>query len=620
MASQLQHTTNREVIRPARILKVKKGQLLLYEGRAARVIAVCSPNEVLLRIDGTDETLWTAAGKLCAYLAVPSPELPTRPFQPNEDDAAMTRATQWVCQFERYVSNNCLCSQDRAAIAETMESSERTVGRHLDLYLADPSPYSQLSCKPGPEKGVGMLSAPLEAIISRAIKEKYETEERPGIQATVDRAGLLAHAAGLTPPSYAAVHTRIQQLDRWKVARKRHGRVRGDALAGPAGPSLEGLMPLDFVQMDHAIVDVIVVDQDTREEIGRPWITLAIDVASRCVLGFYLTFDHPSQTSVSLTMEHSCCPKDQWLEEIGYEGEWLPFGLMKVIGWDNDKGFKPESLVKACRSYGIEPLYRRVRTPTHGAYIERYIGNYMGKVHLLKGTTFSNTKQREDYPSQKKAVMSLPELILWTAHQINGVYHNTPHGGMGGRTPLEAWQAARMRNGQYDIPAYPANRRAFRLSLLPGTYRKVSRSGISRFHLLYWDEALMPMMEDKKRYWVAHDPRNISCVYLREDGNEYLDIPWRDRSQRPMALFELDRAKRELKAQHDAPYSEAQVFKHLEQLRAIEENAEVTTRTARRDRARRPKIGALPEPAQRLCEIDYTQASFLLPDPLRARQ
>jgi hypothetical protein len=38
---------------------------------------------------------------------------------------------------------------------------------------------------------------------------------------------------------------------------------------------------LDFVQIDHTKVDVIVVDEQQRLPIGRSWITLAIDGYSR---------------------------------------------------------------------------------------------------------------------------------------------------------------------------------------------------------------------------------------------------------------------------------------------------------------------------------------------------
>jgi hypothetical protein len=36
-----------------------------------------------------------------------------------------------------------------------------------------------------------------------------------------------------------------------------------------------------LVQIDHTLVDVIVVDEIERKPIGRPWLTLVVDVATR---------------------------------------------------------------------------------------------------------------------------------------------------------------------------------------------------------------------------------------------------------------------------------------------------------------------------------------------------
>ena len=43
---------------------------------------------------------------------------------------------------------------------------------------------------------------------------------------------------------------------------------------------------LDVVQIDHTLVDVMVVDHEHWRSIGRRWLTLAVDVASRAVVGF----------------------------------------------------------------------------------------------------------------------------------------------------------------------------------------------------------------------------------------------------------------------------------------------------------------------------------------------
>lgn len=41
---------------------------------------------------------------------------------------------------------------------------------------------------------------------------------------------------------------------------------------------------MDILQIDHTRVDVIVVDRERRQPIGRPWLTLSIDIASRAVV------------------------------------------------------------------------------------------------------------------------------------------------------------------------------------------------------------------------------------------------------------------------------------------------------------------------------------------------
>ena len=54
--------------------------------------------------------------------------------------------------------------------------------------------------------------------------------------------------------------------------------------------------PLSVVQIDHTLVDIILVDPIDRLPIGRPYLTIAIDVYSRCIAGFILSLEAPSAT------------------------------------------------------------------------------------------------------------------------------------------------------------------------------------------------------------------------------------------------------------------------------------------------------------------------------------
>jgi putative transposase len=48
---------------------------------------------------------------------------------------------------------------------------------------------------------------------------------------------------------------------------------------------------LEMVQIDHTLVDVMVVDAIHRLSMGRSWITVAFDIATRTVLGGSVAMD-----------------------------------------------------------------------------------------------------------------------------------------------------------------------------------------------------------------------------------------------------------------------------------------------------------------------------------------
>ncbi|NDZ17630.1 hypothetical protein C7T35_39050 [Variovorax sp. WS11] len=70
---------------------------------------------------------------------------------------------------------------------------------------------------------------------------------------------------------------------------------------------------MELVQIDHTQSDLVVVDERWRKPIGRPWITLAIDIASRCVVGVYIAMERPSAATVALLLTRVALPKAPWL-------------------------------------------------------------------------------------------------------------------------------------------------------------------------------------------------------------------------------------------------------------------------------------------------------------------
>jgi len=102
----------------------------------------------------------------------------------------------------------------------------------------------------------------------------------------------------------------------------------------------------------------MVVDQLHRQSMGRPWISVAFDIATRTVLGFHLSLSAPSATSVGLVMAMVCLPKDQWLRERNLKLDWRPAGVPRVLSLDNAKEFHSVALRRGCERYGISLEYR----------------------------------------------------------------------------------------------------------------------------------------------------------------------------------------------------------------------------------------------------------------------
>jgi putative transposase len=170
-------------------------------------------------------------------------------------------------------------------------------------------------------------------------------------------------------------------------------------------------------------------------------LTLAIDVASRMVAGFYLSLEAPSAASVALAIQHVVTPKSEWLAARGLKGDWPVSGLPDVIHIDNAREFRSRALARGAAEYGVSLVHRPVAAPHYGGHIERLIGTMMGAVHLLPGTTFGNIAGRGAYDPEKHAAMTLDELERWLALQIVGRYHAEVHGSLL-LPPIAAWRDA----------------------------------------------------------------------------------------------------------------------------------------------------------------------------------
>lgn len=543
---------------------------------------------------------------------------------PGTSDLSLVPEAQWE-EARRCMSVIQPLANNPARGQEAIDNAVRELGFSraqvyilLRRYLADPRLTSLLPRRRGPDRGFSKLKVEVEKLVDETIDAVYLAQQRPRVSDLVMEIRRRCRAVGLMAPGRKAISARLRKRPRREVMSRREGRKAARDRFAPVVGSLEATWPLSLVQIDHTLVDVIVVDSVTRAPIQRPWLTLAIDVYSRCVVGFHLSLEPPSATSVALCIAHAALPKVQWLAERKIDAEWPVHGLFARLHLDNAKEFRSEALRRGCEQYGIAIDHRPVRTPHYGGHIERLIGTMMGKVHLLPGTTFSNVHVKGDLDPAKTATMTLDELERWLGNAIAGLYHRTEHRALG-TTPIAAWERGIVGdalNPGSGEPRTVDDPRRFLIDFLPIERRLVRREGLQLHSIHYWSDILSVWIGEPEKMIVRYDPRDLSRIYLLSPDGQYFDIAYRDLRRPPISLWEQRLALKRLREERHPHIDEAAIFRTIDAMREIVDQAKTSSKVARRQRERRFRLipggrdDVVPPP-------DYEPPTAVREDPIR---
>lgn len=512
---------------------------------------------------------------------------------------------------------------DVQQVADKISKHVATVYRWLDAYEQS-GLVSSLLRKPRSDKGKQRIPAEVEAIIQRTIEDFHLTAQRRTPTKTAAEVEKRCKQAGLPAPDKKTVRNRINAIGGELLMRKREGAKAAAERYVPIRGSFPGAdFPLAVVQIDHTPMDVIVVDDVHRKPINRPYLTTAIDVYSRMVVGFYISLDPPGALSTGLCISRAILGKETFLSRLDIDGlTWPCWGVMAKIHTDNAKEFRGTMLARAASQYGIIQERRPKGRPNFGGHVERAFRTHMAEIHNeLPGTTFSNVKFKREYDSEGRAVMTLDALEHWFTVFVLGVYHQKPHSGIDNAPPIVKWEQAILGTDTTlgtGIPARVADEERLRLDFMPYIERTVQEYGVQNEGVYYWADALRRFvhMRDPQRTSTAklfvcrYDPRDLSCIWLYDDeSDQYIEVPYRNLSRPSISLWELRKAKSLLKEQYKTATNEELIFKSIDRMREIVEKESAKTTAARRMQQRRKRWDTAPK----LQKPDKTAAT--VPEP-----
>jgi putative transposase len=359
-------------------------------------------------------------------------------------------------------------------------------------------------------------------IVDETIRVKYLRLERPSVasvhESAVARIVSLnqcrAEADKLPLPHLSSIYIAVQRLNPYEVALKRYGKRYADEKFRARGERPRPGRPLERVECDDTKLDLMVIDTETRLPLGRPWLTTMIDVCTKMITGFYLSFHPPGYLSVMRCLLQAVRPKTYIKSDYPkIEHEWPAYGVPETLVVDNAEHFRGKNFEMACAQIGTRIEYAPPRTPQYKASIERWFGTQNRRLlHELPGTTFSNVLDRDEYDPRKHAVISIDACLELVHLWIVDIYHQTVHRGIRD-IPHRRW----VENIQDWPPNLPPRSADLKVLIGFNADRAIGPSGIELFTLRYNSPELAMLrlsLGKGERVALKYDPQDISVIYV----------------------------------------------------------------------------------------------------------
>lgn len=374
-------------------------------------------------------------------------------------------------------------------------------------------------------KGRKLIDPLLEKIVTDAIESKYLKPARKSKTKVIEEVNLQCKKKNLKPPHSNTIRKRLAEIDVFQELKKRYGGDKAnDKLGARPGEFPDPVHALQVAQIDHTPINCLVYDPVYKKPIkGRLYLTTAMDVVTRMILGYYLSFFKPGFVNAGLCLSHAILPKEETLKRLNIPGTWPCWGKMQVLYMDNAKEFRGESMARACKKHRIHRTWRPRKNPRFSGHIESFQKTLNEEIHNLPGSTFHNPIQRDNYDSESTAALTFEEIEAFIVEFIVNNYHVRAHS-QTKRPPIAMWEEQIVGNkavagiGYQDEP----DEKSVKINFLPSFFRSIQNSGVTHEGIPYYSTILKPFIKREQRgrgkklkeYEFRWDPRDLSKIHF----------------------------------------------------------------------------------------------------------
>ncbi|MDF2605128.1 hypothetical protein [Sphingomonas sp.] len=328
----------------------------------------------------------------------------------------------------------------------------------------------------------------------------------------------------LDPPGKETIRRRVNEMECRETYAEKYGEKAARRKYDGSGNGIHACRILQIGLMDDTVVDLVTcLDADRGLVAGRPYLTVLIDVYSRCVLGYSVSFVPPTARKATEVVGSASTGKPPSAGRASYDPDdpamrariavqcvrvgnepkhairpdrlarypdltTLAGKFTKIIT-DNGANYVSPAFSEMLADLGIIHELAPVGAPRHKAIVERFfrsLNTFL--INKLPGTTLDPTRMRElGIDPEAKACITITEL-----HELIGeflyLYHISHHSGIDA-VPLQRWASSMRIHGRDMI----LDRRAVDIATGVTVYRKrITANGGVRMFGMAWKGINLP--------------------------------------------------------------------------------------------------------------------------------
>lgn len=317
----------------------------------------------------------------------------------------------------------------------------------------------------------------------------------------------------------------------------RRGKSEAKRLLHPSRGGAPIYRPLQRVELDEADFNLMLLlkkagvdalltpPQIEAFQTARVWVTAAIDVCTKAILGIVIHTAKPSAVTALRCLEMAIMDKSAIATALRTRKPWPMHGLFLSCFTDGGSAFVSTEALFAIRALGSEWVSPPTGHPQFRGTIERVFGTAQRQFpRFFSGRTFADIKERGDYPSEAMASIDIDEFARALIPFIVDVYHTTPHSSLMKETPLDCW--LRMTE-QFPVPPPPTDPGVMRTAFGWPFERAIGNEGIRIFGTHYQSERLQKLryrLDDGEKVKIRISHYDMSAISVL-DRDAWITVP-----------------------------------------------------------------------------------------------